>query len=255
MATALDLGFCGVQLCENLSYATSPDEELAAVAEIADANRLFLELGLRDLSAESLAHHLDLAERMGARLVRVVIGPQGPYPAPNPDELVESAIDTIATAIPRLESTGIRIGVENNFDITTPRLVEVVESVDHELVGYVFDTTNGVGFVERPEETLEALSSRLFSVHVKDYEIEKVEAGYFVSGCVLGHGELDLDPILAAIATSEYDPSIILEVKIRKDRCNERSVVAWERHQVEASLQYLRAAIDRLTAVREERSE
>lgn len=244
MTAAVELEFRGVQLCENLAYERSSATELAWLSDFARDNGLFLELGMRDLSWDALSRHLQLAEHLGAGMVRIVLGPPSAFPARDDEELVRTGIATLDKALPRLETTGIRIGIENHFDLTTPRLVEIVETVDHPQVGYVFDTTNGIGFVERPTETLTRFAARLFSVHVKDYEMEKVEAGYTMNGCALGEGLLDLDSVIETIASSPHGPSVILEMTIRREKCDGPDLVQWEREHIMMSARTLRESIN-----------
>ena len=61
LIAAHQMGFEGVQLCENLNYAKLSREELLKVKEKAAELNLFLELGMRDLTLENILFHLDLA--------------------------------------------------------------------------------------------------------------------------------------------------------------------------------------------------
>ena len=68
------LGLDGVQFCENLSYSNFTATEFHAIKTLADELGLFIELGMRDLSKEHLYTHLEIADALSSRLLRVVLG-------------------------------------------------------------------------------------------------------------------------------------------------------------------------------------
>ena len=209
-------GAMGVQLCENLGYADRRPECLQSVVSYCERNEMFIELGMRDLTDENLTSHISLAKHTGAELIRVVLGCPSDSPEESADELESRSIDVLRAAVPSLEDHGLRVGIENHFDLRTSRLVRIVDRVASDSVGFVFDTTNGIGFIERPEETLELLLPRLLSMHIKDYKMVKVEAGYELRGCVLGEGWLDYRCLLEKVLSERPGSSIILELTVRR---------------------------------------
>jgi 3-oxoisoapionate decarboxylase len=210
------IGAAGVQLCENLSYADCSQESLASVASYCERNGMYIELGMRDLTDENLERHICIAKDVGAKLIRVVLGRRSDRPERNTEELESRSVDVLRSAIPALKEHGLQVGIENHFDLRTNRLVRIVDKVDSDHVGFVFDTTNGIGFIERPDETLSSFLPRLLSVHIKDYRIFKVEAGYELRGCVLGEGWLDYRGMLEQVLSERPDSSIILELTVRR---------------------------------------
>jgi sugar phosphate isomerase/epimerase len=95
------------------------------------------------------------------------------------DDLKKEALHAIKSVIPLLEQTEINLGIENHFDLQATELVEFVESIDSERIGYIFDSTNCIGLIEKPLDVLNMMGKRLFSVHLKDYECRKTDGGYF----------------------------------------------------------------------------
>jgi hypothetical protein len=80
------------------------------------------------------------------------------------------------------------------------------------------------------------------SAHLKDYLPQKVEAGHFISGTVLGEGELDVLPFLYAC------DNIIMEMTIRRpDGQTAEQVLEWERGAVAASAKALFQYANQLT--------
>jgi sugar phosphate isomerase/epimerase len=207
LAGAARDGWAGVQLCDNLGYANLSNSELAVVAAQAKRLQLFVEIGLNGLSEQSLGRHLDIAERFGSELLRVVVG----------EATAEETLRILRAALPRLRLQGITVGLENHFDLRMEQLLGIVEQIGDEHVGIIFDTTNGLGFLEKPQEEIEKAQSYLVSMHIKDYTIRKVEAGYFVTGTVLGKGLLDVPAVLRCAAGAPNLRSLILEMTLKRD--------------------------------------
>ena len=239
------LGASGVQLCENLSYEKASLVELEPIGDFCKREGMFIELGMRGLTDESLLQHIALAETLGAKLIRLVLGRPSNHSCERSDELVEHGIGVLRGAIARLEKANIYVGIENHFDLRTERIMHVVEAVASDRIGFVFDTTNGIGFVERPEETLEMLLPRLLSLHIKDYTMVKVEAGYEMRGCVLGEGWLDYQWILNKVLTARPESSLILELTVRrKDGQTPAEAVRVEADMISQSFQALQHAVE-----------
>jgi len=207
LETAARSGWKGVQLCENLGYANLSDAELAVAAAQAKRLQLFVEIGLNGLTDQTLDRHLDVAEMFGSELMRVVVG----------EAAVEKPLKILRAALPRLRSQGITLGLENHFDLTMDQLLGIVGRLGDEHVGIIFDTTNGLGFLEKPQEEIVKAQPYLVSMHIKDYTIRKVEAGYLVTGAVLGKGMLDVPAVLRCAGGAPNLRSVILEMTVKRD--------------------------------------
>jgi 3-oxoisoapionate decarboxylase len=237
LETAARDGWEGVQLCENLGYADLSDADLAVAAAQADRLQLFVELGFNGLTGKNLGRHLDLAEMFRSDLVRVVVGETG----------VEETLRILRSALPRLRSRGITLGLENHFDLTMDKLLGMVRHLGDERVGIIFDTTNGLGFLENPQENVVKAQPYLVSMHIKDYTIRKVEAGYFVTGAVLGKGMLEVPAVLRCAAGAPNLRSIILEMTVKRDETAPiDAVIHREQEAVHESRDYLLRELSRV---------
>jgi sugar phosphate isomerase/epimerase len=242
------LGFEGVQLCENLDYASLGKAELLAVKERADELGLFIEVGMRDATVANLKHHLEIAELLSARLLRVVLGQNRPFPEEAPEKLVMESIENLRAVLPIAKRIGVSIGIENHFDLPSADLVRIVRALNDPGVGMILDTTNGLGFMERPEETLEALKPYLLSLHLKDYVISKVEAGYFVTGATLGAGRLNTAAVLGQAIAANPNLSLIIELTIRRQEKQAlQETLRSEEQAIKDSLEYLQSLMPQFT--------
>jgi len=241
--SAHELGFQGVQLCENLNISDMDDAEWALIKNRADELGLFLEVGMNTVTVDSLTKHIEIADRLSASFLRVVLGGPRCYKAEDAYRARDEFIAIFQQVLPLAKKYHIAMGIENHFDLPTYALREIVDAVDDESLGLIVDTTNGIHFLERPEETLEICRGRIVSIHLKDYLPQKVEAGHFISGTVLGNGDLDVLPFLCAC------DNIIMEMTTRRPNgYTIGQVIQWEKNTVEASAKALSYYVNQLTA-------
>ncbi len=239
------LGFQGVQLCENFNLLDLNKKKLFNIKEIADNLGLFIEIGMNDLTENNLFKHMRIAKTLSSNLLRVVISRNTFNNIQNIEYLQESSFDLLKKVIPKCKKYNVYIGIENHFDLPTKKLVNLVSRIKNEHIGLIFDTTNHLAFIEKPEDALKLFMPNLISVHIKDYLVQKVEAGYLISGTILGEGRLGIRKILNKIFYSNKLFSIILEMTIkRKTGQNISEVVNWERKAVEKSAYYLNSICD-----------
>jgi sugar phosphate isomerase/epimerase len=249
LAEAGRLGLSHAQLCENLGIAACGHAELDRIRGAAADLGLVLEVGMKALTPASLERHIEIVQKLGSSFLRIVLGDGGEVPESAPTPLVERSVAALKAAVPRIRDLGLTIGIENHFDLETERLVEIVDTIGSPEAGLVFDTTNCLGFLRSPMETLRAMGRRVVSVHIKDYVIRKVEAGYLISGEVLGRGLLDVDATVQACAACNPAAPVLLEMTIRRN-CSQspEQAAAWERDAIERSAARLHAAVERAAA-------
>ncbi|MBD3305968.1 TIM barrel protein [candidate division KSB3 bacterium] len=239
----------GVQLCENLSFAALPLHTLQEIKTLADDLGLFLELGMRDLTRDNLRQHLDIADTVSSHFLRVVLGKNSLYRDDDPETLLKTSLQVLHETLPEILDAGVTLGIENHFDLPAEYLVRLVQEINHEQVGLIFDTTNCLGFLKSPEETLRLIGPHLVSVHLKDYLVHKVEAGYLIRGAVLGEGWLNLEEILRSVLAYNSHASIIVEMTIRRDPEQATDeTLRWEKQAVEQSVRALREALEHMGA-------
>ncbi len=192
-----------VQLCENVPLADLSNSALDALAVRADRLGLVVELGTKSGSTEHLLRQIDLAARLGARLLRVVLDGLG--------GTLEPAADILRALLPRLRAGGIVLAVENHFTFTPRQLAEWIGAMGDPHVAACLDPLNSISRLVGPGETIAALAPLAASVHVKDVRVTRLGAGFHVAGCPLGEGLLDLRALANALAEHGRSPNFILE--------------------------------------------
>lgn len=227
-----ELGYKRIQLCENLNYASCEKSQLQECSNLALEKGMDVEIGMNNLSTENIMKHIELCEIFRSKLIRLVVGNIGK----THEETYEKAFHRLKDISGMLRAKGIKIGIENHFDLPTEYIVKLIKALDTELVGAIYDTTNAIGFIEKPEYTLELLLPHIFSIHIKDYIVKKAEASYVMTGTVLGEGQLDALRVLQKVYSQNKNATVILEMTVkRRDNCSISEAILEEAIQIEKS--------------------
>jgi sugar phosphate isomerase/epimerase len=229
------LGLRRIQLCENLNYVNCSEPDILRMAKRTKELGLIVEIGMNGASKENLRKHIHLAQIFGSKFIRVVIGDiglEGEY-------AVDAVTNNLNSTIHECRGAGIEIGLENHFDLPTPQIMRIIHNVHDPLVGSVFDSTNCINFLERPEETLDYMLPCIKSAHLKDFRMVKTEAGITLRGQILGQGIIDSKSLVKKILSNNPNASIIIELTIRRENGIPVSdVIAKEKCQIEQSVAY-----------------
>jgi len=204
---AVGLGLAGIHISLNdATYrwigGTAP-ERLSAVREALRARGLFVEVDTSGTDPDHLIALLDAARMLGADRLRTYVTLAG-----DPDEMARAAVVGLRAAAPIAAGHGITILLENHEDFTGREVARILEDVDHDAVGAVYDFGNSMMVMEDPMVTAKAMAPFVRSVHVKD-QIVAVDAPSkqaFVYGVPIGRGTIPIEPILAhLLATTDLD--------------------------------------------------
>ena len=234
MEKAYQLGYRRIQLCENLGYKAYPQKDLLSLRDMAKDLGMIIEVGLRKLDEENLIRHIEIALMLGSPFIRAVSHDRDSLSRQEQESVVTAVTKLLKDWAPRLDNHGIRLGLENHFDLATKDLVRIVTEVASPGIGLVFDSTNSLGFLEKPENTLKTMSNFVLSVHLKDYTIQKGEAGYEILGTVLGEGALDISAVFSLLKDRLPHTSIIIESTARRNLLDTpEQVLQWEEEMIQ----------------------
>ena len=229
MEKACQLGYRRIQLCENLNIKAYTKNDLLRLRDVSKDLGMIVEIGLKKLDEENLSRHVEIALLVEAAFIRAVAHDHDNLSQQEQEGVVASVTKILKQWAPRLDDYGLSLGLENHFDISTRDLVRVVTEVGSSGIGLVFDTTNSLGFLETPENTLRCMSDFIISVHLKDYIIQKGEAGYEILGTVLGEGSLNIPTIFSLLGDRVSQVPIILESAVRRNFLDSpEQVLKWE---------------------------
>lgn len=206
VAETAAMGLARLQICENARPLECPPEDWQAMLERAAAAGVEIGLGCKTLQPEVLARYVRLAASVPNRTLRLVL--EEDRGAPPGRAAVEAFL---RRAAPMVEAAGMRLAIENHFDVPSRMLAAAAAEYPPDLVGFCIDTANSLRNFESPELVLDLLGERAFCYHLKDYEVNGTQLGFTVGGARLGAGRLDLDGVLRRIFARGPDPEIYLE--------------------------------------------
>jgi sugar phosphate isomerase/epimerase len=223
-----DLGVGLFQICDFAPLETMTPAALAAVRRTADDFGIDLEVGTRGLAAGHIRRHLEIADALGATLLRSMV-----------DTSVDEAAAQLDAIIPDLDAAGVTLALETYERIPTAALVGLVERADHVLVGICLDPANTVAILENPREVIELTRPHVRNIHVKDFAFSRRDGwvGFTLAGAPLGEGLLDIDHLMTA-ATAQTNRIIEHWLPWQGDA---ESTVALEAEWTRRNLDHLRS--------------
>jgi sugar phosphate isomerase/epimerase len=229
-----DAGYDGVELLfdePHLYPTTATDTDLEAVqTALVDANVAISNCNAFMLTAIEDFHHPSYVEvdddyrqqridytadalRVAAALGQeyISIEPGGPIPD---GKSREWALDRFVAALDELtpvaRETGVDLLVEPEPDLlieTTEQFLTLVDRVETDVVGCNFDAGHLFCVDEDPAAQVERLAP-----YTRHYHLEDIPADRDHEHTQLGEGAMDIDSFLAAVADTDYDGYVTVEL-------------------------------------------
>lgn len=209
-----------LQICENTRPLEISRGEWREAQKCAADLGVELQLGCRTLSSAAAERYIQLAHELNSQQLRIVME--------DPDHhkyaTRETVVRLLETTIPKVQSSGIRLAIENYFDISSKLLASIVSPYPADLVGFCVDTANSLRSFEPPSEVLRLLGERAYCYHLKDYRIIGSMVGFSVVGAPLGEGDLDLDECLKTILMRTPATPLFVETWTSSENNREKDV-------------------------------
>jgi sugar phosphate isomerase/epimerase len=233
-----ELGVRLVQIADNIPLHSLSDTELDKLKNTVHDLDIAVEIGTRGTDSQHLRRYLQIAQRFGSPILRVVVDTADYHPD------VPDIIHTLQCIMPEFESAGITLAVENHDRFKAQTLAEIIEAVQSPNIGICLDTVNSFGALEGPDVVIETLGRYVVNLHVKDFTIARLShnMGFSLIGTPAGQGMLDVPVLLKRLHDFGRDFNAILEVwtpfsdDVATTTANEATWVA-------ASIDYLRKII------------
>ncbi|WP_116134688.1 sugar phosphate isomerase/epimerase [Tropicimonas sp. IMCC34043] len=207
LEAAESLGLDLVQYADNMPLDRLSEAELDRLAETARHKGITLEVGTQCFNAEEVSRYLGICRKIDSKIMRVALDAADSHvPVP---ELAAQLHPLIEDA----KSAGIRIAIENHFNYPSPRMVDLLETVDDPALGVCLDVANSICAGEWPEQTIALLAPYTINLHLKDYVIDPdpYGVGFRIRGVPLGTGRADIPWILDQLKHCEPDMSVLVE--------------------------------------------
>ena len=124
------------------------------------------------------------------------------------EEAYYTALYAIKELIPAVESTGVKIGLENvwnNFLLSPLEAKQFVDDINCPLIGWWFDIGNVLRY-GWPEQWIKTLNKRIVKLHLKEFSIKKMnEEGLWKGFDVdIEKGDDDWPAVMKAVGEVGY---------------------------------------------------
>ena len=234
------LGLHVLQIADNCPLDKLSPAELADLADYAGHRSVELEVGTRGIETEHLSSYIEIAQTLGAKILRVVIDTA--WHQPGFDEIVH----LISLVLPRLADSKIILGIENHDRFKAHVFADIVEAAGSPYVGVALDTVNSFACEENTSQVMDALAKHTVNFHVKDFKIDRVKnsMGLLVTGTPAGQGFLDIPQMMDRLRKeARGDFSSILELWMEPE-ANPAETLQKEDRWVEESVAYLKQVLE-----------
>ena len=210
-----------LQIADNYPLHLFTEPELEELDRYAMERQITLEIGTRGICPEHLSAYVQIAEKLHAGLLRVVIDSKGDEPSAD-----ESAI-RIQRILPALKEKNIILGIENHDRFSSHIFAEIVRKLDSPYVGIVLDTVNSFACEENTEQVLDELASYTVNFHMKDFRIDRIPnaMGLLVTGTIAGEGRLNFPKTMKRLQReAKTDFSTIIELWMQPEKSVEETL-------------------------------
>jgi len=189
-------------------------------------------------AARDLVRHLAHAQKIGARVMRIVGGSRRTRPASF--ALHKRRLGgMLKKLLPAAQDHGIVLALENHIDLTADEMVELISTLDSPWLGVCLDTGNNVRLGEDPLVVAEKLAPFTRATHIKDVwgrPGDPREFAYWPS-VPLGKGVVDIAQVIRFLRKVRYRGLLAIELDyLHPDYGDEGRAVA-------ASVKYLKGLL------------
>lgn len=225
---AAEFGYDGVMIniiekknqTEGLGALGADDPvHLAKVAQAIRSHGMFVELDTRGTDPQHLTHVLEIAELLGADVVRTFVMSGSGYSHGNlvgsfNKEAFDQAGQQLRELVPVLERKRIRLAIENHELETSAEILALVQQIGSPWVGVHLDVGNVMMAWEDPLEATRRVAPYTVTTHMKDHIICRngPEGEAVVCGVPLGQGNLDLPAICRELYRHSTLQRLIIEM-------------------------------------------
>ncbi|MFD7156601.1 sugar phosphate isomerase/epimerase family protein [Kribbella sp. NPDC059898] len=108
----------------------------------------------------------------------------------------------------------VHVNLETHEEITSHEVVRLVEAVGPDVLGIVYDTSNGLHRAEDPVAVARRVAPYVRQTHLKDAALVLAEGGVIMQSRPVGDGVVDFGAILPIVAAA--NPKVHLTIECRQ---------------------------------------
>jgi sugar phosphate isomerase/epimerase len=162
---------------------------------------------------EVLLQGMDIANQVGAKVVRCVMGgPADRYGERPLEQLMGAMVRNLKTVRTKAHELGVTLAIENHGDLQAWQMQQLIEEAGKDFVGSNLDLGNPTYVMENPATTLEVLGPYAVTTHIRDTAVYEHPRGAVVQWTALGDGSVDMKEIVARYKELCPNASFQLEI-------------------------------------------
>lgn len=190
-----------------------------------------LEGGKNESAFNEMLQHIDYADWIGAKVMRVV-GSSLMYRFEPHEPQLERLTRMFSDAVQIAAKKGITLAVENHIDFNSDEILQLVKAVNSPFFGVNFDTGNFLRVLDDPIQAMEKLAPYVVATHIKDLIPVKgvpVSEWYFFSCVPTGKGLVDNARLAGILQAHNYKGFLAVETDfLHPDYANKEEEVLKE---------------------------
>lgn len=259
---AIQMGARTVQVCDNLPVDRLSGQELREFKAYTDRKGIRIELGMKGCQPERIKKMIHLCTALDVSILRIVLGPvKGQEGSPAEYRAL------LANPVKEATKHGVVLAIENHFELSPFDLAGLVVGIGSPHLQVCLDAVNSVKFLAGYKETCRVLAPFAVSVHVKDVKLDRFgdmlsdaeinplsettkkdildsfNTGFYISGCPLGKGVVDLNWVVREISQYGHNPCLFVESWMDPGSSVEETLAA-EKHMVSHDFNQLKKLTD-----------
>ncbi len=185
------------------------DNHLNKIKSLLNKYNMFIEIDMRNLDYHRLVEVIEVAHKLGARIVRTYVPIKINRANINLEEVhdivkikqdfdpesLEEAVVSLKKILPVLQKYRIKLALENHEYETSFELVKIIKQLNSPWIRLLYDFGNSMMAWEDPNVAVKNMAPYVVSTHCKDHIIiadKDSDFGYIVCGVPLGQGNIDI---------------------------------------------------------------
>ncbi|RDC65846.1 sugar phosphate isomerase/epimerase family protein [Adhaeribacter pallidiroseus] len=173
-----------------------------------------LEGGKNEQAFADMVRHIEYANQIGAKVMRVV-GSSLLFRFEPHDPQLEKLSRMFTEATQMAARYDIKLAVENHIDYNSDEILQLVTNVNLPNFGVNFDSGNFLRVLDDPIQAMEKLAPHVFATHIKDLKPVKgvpVNEWYFFSCVPTGEGLIQNEKLAEILKKHNYQGFLAVEI-------------------------------------------
>lgn len=220
-AVALEVDGVSLESCFLPSFDNAYLSEIKGMLDEHNLDRVYawghpdgLEGGKNEKACEEMIQHIEYADAIGAKVMRVV-GSSLMFRFEPHGLQIETLSRMFSDAVKVAQQHDIKLADENHIDFDADEMLTLINNVNSSYFGINFDTGNFLRVLDDPIQGMEKLAKHVFATHIKDLKPQKgvpVNEWFFFSSTPIGEGLVDNRKLAQILKNNDYEGFLAVEI-------------------------------------------